>query len=178
MIGLLPSPYQSFIYKFELNSFNFSDCGWREGRVCSHITPPPTPLLLTFILNQDLNSKAKRDGAVTIWGGFGNRGYNCVFPNGGNIAVVNWEVVKVSEVLSPKGPRFLRWWLVKSSGPTARELLLFFYSLGNNIRRETGYRTIKLTLLMELPPKGLQTPSHFWPWHNLQIQMWPPRQFH
>ena len=135
MIGLLPSPYQSFIYKFELNSFNFSDCGWREGRVCSHITPPPTPL-------------------------------------------VNWEVVKVSEVLSPKGPRFLRWWLVKSSGPTARELLLFFYSLGNNIRRETGYRTIKLTLLMELPPKGLQTPSHFWPWHNLQIQMWPPRQFH
>ena len=26
--------------------------------------------------------------------------------------------------------------------------------------------------------KGLQTPSNFWPWHNLQIQMWPPRQFY
>ena len=26
--------------------------------------------------------------------------------------------------------------------------------------------------------KGLQTPSNFWPGHNLHIQMWPPCQFH
>ena len=44
---------------------------------------------------QDLNSRSEEGyRAITStqisWStGFGNRGYNCVFPNGGNIAVVD-----------------------------------------------------------------------------------------
>ena len=52
-----------------------------------------------------VNSRAEeKDVAITStqmsWFiGFGNRDYNCMFPNGRNIAVFDWEVVKLSEVL-------------------------------------------------------------------------------
>ena len=36
---------------------------------------------------------------------FGNRDYYCMFPNDGNIAVVDLEVVEVSVVLKSKGTR-------------------------------------------------------------------------
>ena len=42
--------------------------------------------------------------------------------------------------------------MVRSSGPAVSTLPLFFYSLRNIISRETGYKIIKWTLLMELPP--------------------------
>ena len=79
---------------------------------------------------QDFNSRTKEgDGAVTstllkLFSGFWNRGYYWMFPNGRKIAVVKWEVVKTGEVLDPNGPRFLRWWIVKPSGPTLLELPL------------------------------------------------------
>ena len=50
---------------------------------------------------QDFNSRAEEgDRAITIsqiswFKGFGDRGCNCVFPDGGNIAVVDRELQKV-----------------------------------------------------------------------------------
>ena len=55
--------------------------------------------------SQDLYSRVKEgDGPVNStqiswFTRFGNWRCNCVFPNGGNIAVVDSEVVKMSEVL-------------------------------------------------------------------------------
>ena len=36
---------------------------------------------------------------ISWFKGFGDRGYNCVFPDGGDIAVVEREVEKVGEAL-------------------------------------------------------------------------------
>ena len=58
--------------------------------------------------------------------GFGNRGYNCVFQNGGNNAVVDWKFEKVSEVLKSYGLRFLRWCMVRSSGPSCKRIAAVF----------------------------------------------------
>ena len=48
---------------------------------------------------------------------------------------------------SPRGPTFLRWCMLRPSGPIAA----VFSNLRNNIRRVAGYRFIKRKLLKQLP---------------------------
>ena len=90
----------------------------------------------------DLNNRAKeKNMAVTCtqirWlTGFGNRDYNYVFSNGGNIAVVDRKIVKVGEVLKSQGAQIFEVMNSEVICTSGKRNATVFNSLSNNIRRK------------------------------------------
>ena len=91
---------------------------------------------------QDPNSRVKEGTHISWFTGFGNRDYNCGFPIGGNIAVVDRKVVKVGEVLKSYGAKIFEVMNVEVNWTSGKRIATVFNSLRNSIRREGGYQTI------------------------------------